>query len=82
MGTQLYFGGCCYDEAMGYTDPEDHDKRIGCFRAAEAYYLRSAECGNAVEGLEFAVDNGEVWYGKPLALARAGVKRCRQETMA
>lgn len=34
---------------------------------------------HAVAALEFAVDNGEVWYAKALAGARAGVKRCQQE---
>lgn len=47
----LYYGGCYYDEGMGYTDPADHDKRIGCFRAAEVFYRHSAGCGNAVASL-------------------------------
>jgi hypothetical protein len=33
----------------------------------------------AVEGLEVAVEQGEHWYEKALAGARAGAKRCRQE---
>lgn len=34
---------------------------------------------HAVAALETAVDNGDVWYEKALAGARAGVKRCKQE---
>ncbi len=35
---------------------------------------------NAVEQLEKAVDAGDSWYEKALAHARAGAKRCNQET--
>jgi hypothetical protein len=34
---------------------------------------------HAANALEFAVENGESWYEKALADARAGVKRCMQE---
>lgn len=44
----LYYGGCYYDEAMGYTSPEDHQKRVDCFRAAEIFYRHSAGRGNPV----------------------------------
>ena len=47
----LYYGGCYYDEGMGYTDPADHDKRVDCFRAAEVFYRHSAGRGNAVANL-------------------------------
>ncbi len=47
----LYYGGCYYDEAMGYTDPADHGKRVDCFRAAEVLYRHSAGRGNAVANL-------------------------------
>lgn len=47
----LYFGGCYYDEGMGYTDPDERDKRVGCFRAAEILYRHSAGKGNAVANL-------------------------------
>ena len=47
----LHYGGCYYDEGMGYTDPEDHDRRIDCFRAAEVFYRHSAGRGNAVANL-------------------------------
>ena len=44
----LYFGGCYYDEAMGYTDALEHDLRVECFRAAELLYRHSAGQGNMV----------------------------------
>ena len=47
----LYFGGCYYDEGMGYTDPVDRDRGIDCFRAAEVLYRHSAGRGNAVANL-------------------------------
>ncbi len=47
----LYFGGCYYDEGMGYTDPDERDKRVDCFRAAEILYRHSAGRGNAVANL-------------------------------
>lgn len=47
----LYFGGCYYDEAMGYIDFLDRQKRIDCFRAAELLYRHSAGRGNAVANL-------------------------------
>ena len=47
----LYYGGCYYDEAMGYTDPEDHQKRIECFQAAELLYRHAAGRGNQVANL-------------------------------
>ena len=47
----LYYGGCYYDEGMGYSDPADRDKRIDCFRAAEVFYRHAAGRGNAVASL-------------------------------
>lgn len=47
----LYYGGCYYDEGMGYADPCDHRKRVDCFRAAEVFYRHSAGRGNAVASL-------------------------------
>lgn len=47
----LHYGGCYYDEGMGYTDPADHEKRVDCFRAAEVLYRHSAGKGNAVANL-------------------------------
>lgn len=47
----LYYGGCYYDEGMGYTDPADRGKRLDCFRAAELLYRHSAGKGNAVANL-------------------------------
>ena len=44
----LYYGGRYYDEAMGYTDPHDHDMRIECFQAAELLYRHAAGRGNTV----------------------------------
>lgn len=44
----LWEGGGYYDEAMGYADPADREKRIECFRAAEQLYLQAADRGNAV----------------------------------
>ncbi|MBQ3328410.1 MAG: hypothetical protein IJG88_00480 [Eggerthellaceae bacterium] len=40
---------------------------------------RAFECF-AAAALEVAVDAGEAWYEKALASARAGIKRCEQET--
>lgn len=56
--------GDCYEEGFGCKQD---------FLQALEWYRR------AVSGLEFAVDNGETWYEKALAGARAGVKRCMQE---
>lgn len=47
----LYYGGCYYDEGMGYTDPIDRGKRTDCFRAAEVFYRHSAGRGNAVASM-------------------------------
>lgn len=47
----LYYGGCYYDEGMGYSDPADHDKRIECFKAAEVFYRHAAGRGNAVASM-------------------------------
>lgn len=47
----LYYGGCYYDEGMGYTDPADREKRIDCFRAAEVFYRHSAGRGNALASM-------------------------------
>ena len=55
----------CYEEGFGCEQS---------FERALEWYEK------AVSGLEFAVDNGEAWYEKALAGARAGVKRCGQET--
>ena len=56
--------GDCYEEGFGCG--QDFRKALGWYEKAEA-------------GLDFAVENGETWYAKALAGARAGVKRCRQE---
>lgn len=55
----------CYEEGLGCTQD---------FARAAKWYEK------AVAGLEVAVDDGAVWYEKALAGARAGLKRCRQET--
>lgn len=47
----LYYGGCYYDEGMGYTDSGDREKRVDCFRAAEILYRHSAGRGNVVANL-------------------------------
>ena len=47
---------------------EDYERPFACFSAA-------------IVGLEVAVENGEVWYEKAFAGARAGAKRCRQEVV-
>lgn len=39
-------GADYYNEAMGYVDARDHQKRIECFKAAEILYLNAAERGN------------------------------------
>ena len=44
----LWEGSGYYDKAMSYTDPDDHEKRIRCFQAAEQLYLQSAERGNVI----------------------------------
>lgn len=54
----------CYEEGFGCGQD---------FARALEWYRK------AVAGLEFAVENGETWYGKALAGARAGEKRCAQE---
>lgn len=54
-----------------------YEEGVGCmqdFAHALEWYEK------AVAGLEVAVENGEAWYAKALAGARAGVKRCKQET--
>ena len=56
----------CYEEGLGCGQS---------FERALEWYRK------AVSGLEFAVDNGEVWYEKALAGARSGVKRCLQEVV-
>lgn len=47
----LYRGGGYYDEAMSYTDVNDRQKRLDCFRAAELLYRRAAKRGNAFANL-------------------------------
>ena len=47
----LHYGGCYYDEGMSYTDSDDHDKRVDCFRAAEVFYRHSAGQGNAMASM-------------------------------
>ncbi len=42
----LRLGGRLYNEAMGCTRPEEHTRRIECFRAAELLYLHAAERDN------------------------------------
>lgn len=44
----LYYGSGYYNEAMGYTDPADHDKRVDCFRAAELLYRHAAARDNVM----------------------------------
>lgn len=58
--------GTCYEDGFGC--------ELDFARALEWYR-------KAVEGLEIAVEHGEVWYTKALANARAGVKRCAQEVI-
>ena len=73
----LYYGGCYYDEGMGYTDPADHDKRVDCFRAAEVFYRHSAGRGNAVAnlclGYVYSYDRCEGGYWRDLV--REGARR-------
>lgn len=47
----LHYGGCYYDEGMGYTDPADREKRVDCFRAAEVLYRHSAGRGNVLANM-------------------------------
>lgn len=47
----LWYGGRYYEEAMGYLDAADHEKRVDCFRAAELLYRHAAGMGNAVANL-------------------------------
>ena len=54
----------CYEEGFGCKQD---------FEQAFKWYKK------AVDGLEFAVENGQAWYEKALAGARAGKKRCQQE---
>ena len=55
----------------------------GCFEegfgCAQSFSCALQMYQHAVAALETAVDNGDVWYEKALAGARAGVKRCKQE---
>lgn len=59
----LRIAGCCEE---GFGCRQDFAKALECYEQAMA-------------ALEVAVDNGEAWYGKALAEARAGAKRCQQE---
>ena len=47
----LFYGGRYYDEAMGYTDPNDHDKRVGCLsvavEAGETWYAKALASARA-----------------------------------
>lgn len=65
----LYYGGCYYDEGMGYTNPADLNKRIQCFMAAEMLYRHAAAQGNAVAylclGYVYSYDRTEGFYWKP-----------------
>ena len=56
----------CREEGFGCR--QDFAEALKCYKQAAA-------------ALEVAVDNGEAWYEKALADARAGVKRCQQELM-
>lgn len=47
----LHYGRTYYNEAMAYTDPDDHKTRVDCFRAAELLYRHSAGKGNAYANL-------------------------------
>ena len=75
----LYFGGCYYDEGMSYTDPQDHDMRADCFRAAEILYRHAAGKGNAVAnlclGYVYSYDRceGKYWPGPSEAQTDAGL---------
>ena len=57
--------GECYEEGIGGPIRFGH---------ALAWYSKAVDC------LSAAVDAGEAWYARALASARAGVKRCGQET--
>jgi TPR repeat protein len=77
----LYYGGCYYDEAMGYTDPLEHDLRIECFQAAELLYRHSAGHGNEVAylclGYVYSYDRceGRYWRGPMTPNAAEGCNR-------
>lgn len=53
-----------------------YEEGLGC---EQSFPLALKMFRRAVSALEVAVDTGETWYEKPLAAARAGVKRCEQE---
>jgi TPR repeat protein len=42
----LRFGAEYYEEGFNYVDSADKEKRIDCFKAAEIFYLHSAQLGN------------------------------------
>jgi TPR repeat protein len=42
----LRFGAEYYQEGLTYVDLADKEKRLDCFRAAEIFYLHSAQLGN------------------------------------
>ena len=75
----LFYGGCYYDEAMGYTDPLDRDLRIECFRAAELLYRHSAGRGNSVAnlclGYVYSYDRCEGRYWVDATVEEAGEDR-------
>ena len=65
MGSVALRLGECYEEGIGGPVRFGH---------ALVWYSKAVDC------LSVAVDAGEDWYEKALASARAGVKRCEQET--
>lgn len=75
----LWWGGGYYSEAMRYTDPEDHEKRVECFRAAEVLYRHAAGKGNLIAALNlgyvYSYDRceGRYWRGAAPAGGRRAV---------
>ena len=65
----VHEGARFYNEAMSYTDPSDHGKRIDCFRMAELLYLHGDEAGNVYAyvdlGYIYSYDRceGHYWRG-------------------
>ena len=69
----LYYGGCYYEEGMGYADSADREARIACFQAAELLYRHSAGQGNALAnlclGYVYSYDRCEGRYWDSAALS-------------
>ena len=62
----LQYGGMYYEEGMGYTNSEDRQSRIDCFRAAEILYRHAAGRGHPIGwlclGYVYAYDRCEGRY--------------------